>query len=256
MKITYLSLALSTISITALWAEPSAQIPGHEWPVHSMERQKPEKAAGGVCLTTAPPADAIILFDGKDLSKWGGKGSGETAHWKVENGVLTVQPKGNIWTKESFQDVQLHIEFRIPKELKPNSQSGSNSGIFFMDKYEIQILESHANVTYADGQAAAMYGQFPPLKNASLPQGEWQSYDISFTAPRYDENGMKSPARVTVIHNGIVVQNNQAYLGVTAHYKVPEYPKAHPVAAPISLQDHNDPVEYRNIWARRLSEGK
>ncbi len=256
MNITSLSLALTAISVTTLLAEPPVQIPGHEWPVHSMERPKPEKVTGGVCLTTAAPSDAIVLFDGKDLSKWGGEGPEKAAHWKVADGIFSVQPKGGIWTKEQFQDVQLHIEFRIPKELKPDDQNGSNSGVYFMGKYEIQILESHTNVTYADGQAASIYGQFPPLKNASLPQGEWQSYDISFTAPRYDANGMKSPARITVIHNGIVVQNNQAYLGPSGYNKLPEYPKEHPVAAPISLQDHNDAVEYRNIWARHLSDRK
>jgi len=156
------------------------------------------------------------------------------------------------WYKQEFGSVQLHVEWRIPAGRKVNGQKGGNSGIFLMDRYEIQVQESHTNVTYADGQAAALYGQTPLMVNASAPQGEWQSYDIVFEAPIYDPSGMKEPARVTVIHNGVLVHHRQKYYGPTKHKKAATYPKNHPEKAPIRFQWHGDPIEFRNVWVREL----
>lgn len=164
---------------------------------------------------------------------------------------MEVNGTGGIQTADSFGDVQLHIEWAAPAEVKGSSQGRGNSGVFFLGRYEIQILDSHRNVTYADGQAASMYGQFPPLVNACRPPGEWQSYDIVFLAPRFDGKELVEPARVTVFHNGIVVHHATAFLGGTRHRSNPSY-QAHPEVGPIHLQDHGNPVRFRNVWVRRL----
>ena len=163
---------------------------------------------------------------------------------------------GNLITKEKFADCQVHLEWRVPAGRVVEGQKGGNSGIFLMNLYEIQIQESHTNVTYPDGQAASIYGQYPPLKNASTPQGEWQSYDIIFKAPVYNEDGVVTPAFITVIHNGVVVHNAQELKGPTKGKKVTKYPKTHAAKGPIRLQWHKDPIEFRNFWVREITEQK
>jgi len=203
------------------------------------------------------PSDAIVLFDGKSLSQWQGAEGGE-AKWKIDNGALVVAPKtGDIKTKESFCDAQLHIEWMTPtkvtgedgKEL--TSQARNNSGVFLQEQYEVQVLDSYQNKTYSNGQAGSIYKQSIPLVNASRAPGVWQTYDIIFTAPKFDATEkLASPGRVTVLHNGVLVQNNVAIQGATAWIGKPVY-KAHG-CMPLRLQDHGNPVSFRNIWIRKL----
>lgn len=212
--------------------------------VHDDSRPKPEKVKAAAAVLAAPPADAKVLFDGKDASNF-------TSPWKVVDGAM-VADKADTFSKQSFGSCQLHIEWRVPADRRVIGQIGGNSGVFLMGLYEVQVQESHTNVTYADGQAAAIYGQTPPLVNASLPKGEWQSYDIIFQAPKYGEKGIEKPAYVTVIHNGVVVHSNQEIYGPTVYQRLPSYPATHPEKAPLRLQFHGDPIEYRNIWVRDL----
>jgi biopolymer transport protein ExbD len=199
-----------------------------------------------------PPADAVVLFDGTNLDSFIGK-EGKKPAWKVEDGYMEMTPTGDLWTKQEFGDMQLHIEWASPSPPQSNSQHRGNSGIFLMNRYEIQVLDCYNNKTYADGHAGGIYGQYPPLVNASRKPGEWQTYDIIFTAPRFKAGEVETPAYVTVIHNGVVVQNHSALLGETTHKKVGQY-KEHPAKGAIRLQDHNDkqPVRYRNIWVRGI----
>jgi hypothetical protein len=198
----------------------------------------------------APPSDAIVLF-GTDLSGWR-TANGGPPKWKVENGVLQVVPGGgDILTREEFGDCQLHVEWATPTPPHGNSQERGNSGVFLMGLYEVQVLDSFENLTYADGQAAALYGQFPPFVNASRPPGEWQAYDIVFEAPRFEGEALASPAYLTVLHNGVLVQNHRAVLGPTLHRRLAHY-TPHGPAGPLKLQDHENPVRYRNVWIRRL----
>ncbi|MDP4264259.1 MAG: DUF1080 domain-containing protein [Bacteroidota bacterium] len=208
------------------------------------------------------PSDAIILFDGKNLDEWVSvKDANTPAQWTVANGAVTVKKgTGNIQTKKSFTDYQLHIEWRIPATITGSGQARGNSGVFLAstgpgdDGYEIQVLDCYNNTTYVNGQTASIYKQSIPLVNACKKPGEWQSYDIIWTAPRFNDDGsLKSPARVTALHNGVLVQNNFEIKGVTKYIGAPEYKKHGP--APIKLQDHGDPSEpisYRNIWIREL----
>lgn len=227
-----------------------------KWKIHDLNRPVPAVITPGTSSTRdAPgkaPSDAIVLFDGKDLSQWLSADNG-AAKWKVENGYAEVAAKtGYIHTKKAFGDCQLHVEFSEPAPPKGESQGRGNSGVFLMGLYEIQVLDSYENKTYADGQAAAVYGQYPPLVNASRPPGQWQSYDIVFHAPHFDQSGkLLSPARVTVFHNGVLVQDNVEIRGRTAIGDVPTY-EAGPDKAALALQDHGDPVRYRNIWIREL----
>jgi hypothetical protein len=226
------------------------------WKIHDPERPVPTAIDPGTASTQdlpgRPPSDATVLFDGKELSKWSHK-DGSTAKWKVENGYAEVVAKtGYIYTRESFGDCQLHVEFAEPVPPKGESQEGGNSGVFLMGLYEIQVLDSYQNKTYADGQAAAVYGQYPPLVNASRPPGQWQTYDIVFHGPRFDKEGkLLRPARVTVLHNGVLVQDNVELSGPTAHGARPPY-TPQPERLPLALQDHGNPVRYRNIWIRDL----
>jgi len=196
------------------------------------------------------PDDAIVLFSGQDLASW--RGGTDKALWKVENGYFEVNGSGDIRSRQSFGDCQLHVEWAAPATVKGKSQGRGNSGVFLIDKFEVQILDSYDNVTYADGQAAALYGQHPPLVNACRKPGEWQTYDIVFRAPRYAEGGtLQSPARITVIHNGVLVHDNRAYWGPSRHRSQPSYDRVFK-PAPIRLQDHGNPVRFRNIWVRKL----
>lgn len=198
-----------------------------------------------------PPSDAIVLFDGKDLAKWE-SAKGGAAKWSLKNGAMTVNGTGDIRTKESFGDCQLHVEWSTPTEIQGEGQGRGNSGIFFQNRYEVQVLDSHGNKTYADGQAAAVYKQHPPLVNVSRPPGEWQTYDIIFRAPKFAADGnVSQPGRITVLHNGVLVQDHVEVLGKTGPVGKPKY-EAHGPKDPIKLQDHNNPVSYRNIWIRPL----
>ena len=201
---------------------------------------------------TAPPSDAIVLFDGTDLSSWE-KRDGNPAEWEVKDGVMTVVPRtGDIRTKQGFGDVQLHLEWRTPEVIKGEGQGRGNSGVFFMEKYEVQVLDSYDNYTYPNGMAASVYKQTIPLVNACREPGKWQTYDIIFMAPRFNEQGrVTHPARVTVIHNGVLVHNNVEIWGTTQFIGLPQY-TMHEDRLPLRLQDHGDLVSFRNIWIREL----
>jgi hypothetical protein len=232
------------------------QLPGQKWKVHDAARPRPRKIVPGLpLLNEAPPSDATVLFDGKDLSQWMTAARGGTTRepgWKVENGYMEIVPRsGRLSTKEKFGDCQLHVEWMIPNGVQGAGQGRGNSGVELMSRYEIQVLESNENLTYADGQAASIYGQWPPLVNASRPQGEWNVYDIFFEAPRFEGEKMVKPAYVTVVHNGVLVQNHQGILGSATHRRVAKY-SPHGPEEPLSLQDHGQVVRYRNIWIRKL----
>lgn len=196
---------------------------------------------------TAPPSDAIVLFDGTDLSQWDG---GD--RWEIVDGAA-VPRRGGIRTKESFGDCQLHVEWATPTEIEGSGQGRGNSGVYLMGRYEVQILDSYDNETYFDGQAAAIYKQSPPMVNASRAPGEWQTYDIVFHAPRFDDEGaVVRPTTITVLHNGVLVQDHFELSGETAWHKPPAY-EAHPERLPLQLQFHGNPVRFRNIWLRELN---
>jgi hypothetical protein len=199
------------------------------------------------------PSDAIVLFDGKDLSRWIGVKDGGAAPWTIRDGYVEVALKtGDLATKDEFGDCQLHVEWASPAEVKGEGQGRGNSGIFFMERYEVQVLDSYENKTYAHGQAAAVYKQYAPLVNASRKPGEWQTYDIVFRAPHFDDDGkVIERARITVFHNGVLVQDHVEVYGSTAH-NAPALYVAHPPKAPLRLQNHGNPVRYRNIWIRPL----
>jgi len=226
------------------------------WKIHDPDRPAPPVIDSGTQSTQdspgRPPSDAVVLFDGKDLSKWAHK-DGSAAKWKVENGYFEVAPKtGEIHTREAFGDCQLHVEFAEPAPPKGEGQDRGNSGVFLQGLYETQVLDSYQSKTYADGQASAIYGQYPPLVNASRPPGQWQTYDIIFHGPRFDASGkLTRPARETVFHNGVLVQDNVELTGPTGHHVRPPY-KPGPEKLPLALQDHGHPVRYRNIWIREL----
>lgn len=222
-----------------------------EWKPELTEQWEPEPAKVQPGENNAPPSDAIVLFDGSNFSNWESANGGEVK-WEIEGNAMTVSPKtGAIQTKQSFGDMQLHIEWRSPAKIEGKGQGRGNSGIFLQKRYELQVLDSYDNRTYSNGQAGSIYKQYMPLVNATKKPGEWQTYDIIYTAPVFDEKGtLKYPARVTVLHNGVLIQNNIPIKGGTEYIGLPEY-KAHG-DAPILLQDHNNPVSYRNIWIRPL----
>jgi hypothetical protein len=227
--------------------------PNNKWRVHDGTRPYPP------VVTAAPtkdgalghPSDAIVLVGaGSDLGAWQ-MADGSAATWAMRDGVLETG-KGMLQTRQQFTDFQLHVEFATPSEVKGDSQGRGNSGVFLLGKFEIQVLDSYRNITYPDGQAAAMYGQYPPLVNVSRAPGEWQTYDIVFTAPRFAaDSTLEKPATVTVLHNGVVVHNATPYWGPTRHKSVLPY-TPDMASGPISLQDHGNPVRYRNIWVREL----
>jgi len=224
----------------------SPLLPGGKWHVHDPERpQPPVVTPGGV------PSDALVLFDGTDLSQWHDKKC-NPAPWIVADGAMAAA-KSDIVTVREFGDLQLHAEFCEPVPATGTGQGRGNSGIFFMGRFEIQILDCYQTKTYPDGQTSALYGQMPPLVNACRPPGEWQTYDIVFTAPRFNPDGtLKQPAYATIFHNGVLTQNHQAFLGPTQHAKVASYTRQ-PETGPVGLQFHNNPVRFRNIWVRPLT---
>lgn len=203
------------------------------------------------------PSDAIILFDGKDLSQWTGT-DGAAPKWMVKDGAMTVVSRaGNLASKQEFGDIQLHLEWATPTQIEGEGQGRGNSGVFLMGRYEVQILDSYQNKTYVDGQAGAVYKQYAPLVNASRRPGEWQTYDMIFHAPAFDEQGkVTKKARLTLLHNGVLIQDHVELTGPTSLKggtvaDQPPYTK-HPPQAPLILQDHRNPMRFRNIWVRRL----
>lgn len=247
-------LALALVCPLAFAAEPpkppgNPLIPGTTWQVHDLARPKPPKVEPGkaACRPTPAPPGAIILFDGTGTDAWTPRGGKKPQVWPVKDGAM-VATANDIRTKQALGSGRYHVEWRIPAGRKVSGQSGGNSGFFLLERYEVQILESFGNETYADGQAAALYGQYPPAANASLPQGEWQSYDIDFQAPEFAEGGkLVRPAVVTVVHNGVTVHDRREMMGASTHRRVATY-SPHPPAAPLALQFHGDPIEFRNIW--------
>ena len=232
------------------------QLPDQKWKVHDMERPRPAKVTPGPYVNEAPPSDAIVLFDGKDLSHWVQQARGgvqQDPKWKVENGYIEIVPRtGRLVTKEKFGDCQLHVEWSIPTSSVGNGQGIGNSGVELMTRYEVQVLESNSHQTYADGGAGAVYGVWPPLVNPSRPMGEWNVYDIFFEAPHFEGDKVVKPAYITVVFNGVLVQDHKDYLGTTIWRRVGTY-SPHPAEMPLSLQDHSQPVRFRNIWIRRLN---
>jgi hypothetical protein len=201
---------------------------------------------------TNAPSDAIVLFDGTNLNEWINE-KGEPAGWIVADGCMTVKPgTGSIKTKKGFGDCQLHIEWRTPAEVKGDGQDRGNSGIYLQNRYEVQVLDCYNNKTYCNGQTGSIYKQSIPLVNACKKPGEWQVYDIIYMAPRFSENGrIAIPAHITVLHNGVLIQNNFEIQGPTDPLGLHPYVQ-HGYREPLFLQDHENPVSYRNIWIREL----
>ncbi|MBZ5561983.1 MAG: DUF1080 domain-containing protein [Acidobacteriia bacterium] len=239
----------------AVGYEDTPMLPGGKWHVHDGKRPQPKVITPGTCSSQQspgqPPSDATVLFDGKDLSNWESI-KGGPAGWKVEDGYAeVVAGAGDIRTRQEFGDMQLHLEWREPTPPKGESQERGNSGVFLIGAYEIQVLDAYNNITYPDGQTGAVYGQYPPFVNACRPPGEWQTYDIIFTVPRFQNGELKTPAYVTVLQNGVAVQNHSKLLGDTGHRILATYvTKAS--QGPLRLQDHGNKVRYRNIWVRTL----
>jgi hypothetical protein len=229
-------------------------VPGMKWHVHDGLRPQPKVINPGTASTQekpgTPPADAVILFDGTDLSKW--ESNGKPAGWKVENGYAEIVGRtGSIATKEPIGDCQFHIEWSAPTPAKGSGQGRGNSGVLFFGRYEVQVLDSYESKTYPDGQASAIYGSYPPLVNAMRKPGEWQVYDIIFTAPRFEGEKLVKPGYFTVMVNGVLVHNHTEILGTSNHRTAANY-TPHPPKGAVVLQDHGDPVRYRNIWYREL----
>jgi len=230
-------------------------LPSGKWHVHDPDRPVPPVVTPGATFSDAapPPSDATVLFDGHDVSAWTSeKGA---VKWKVNDGYMESTHTGDILTKETFGDFQLHVEWAEPEKVQGNSQERGNSGVFLQGLYEVQVLDSYDNRSYADGQCGGLYGQSPPLVNACRKPGEWQTYDIIFEAPRFGpDHELIRPASATVIHNGVVLHHKQALLGPTGHKILAKYTKDTPTRGPIKLQDHGNPVRFRNIWIRNLTE--
>ncbi len=220
----------------------------HAWGVHDWNRPNPAKITAECCKV---PSDATVLFDGKNLDAWLKAKDGSPAHWTLIDGAMEATKDSGIRTKQSFGDCQLHIEWASPTVIRGEGQGRGNSGVFFMDRYEVQVLDSYESRTYADGQASAIYGQNPPLVNATRAPGEWNTYDIIFHQPRWDGNTLVSSGSITVLHNGVLTQDNWEYDGEPWHKTRRGFAK-HPDKGPLSLQFHGDPVRFRNIWIREI----
>ena len=239
--------------------EDTPILPGLPYHVHDPHRPHPPVVTPST-RPGGPPSDAIVLFDGKDLSRWVAQqssisraGAPGPADWKVENGYFEVTPgTGEIATKEKFGDIQLHVEWASPMEIKANSQGRGNSGVILMGHYEVQVLDSYNNPTYADGQAGAIYGQWPPLANPSRKTGDWESYDIVFEAPKFEGEKLVKPAYITLFMNGVLMHNHKESMGPMVYRQVAHY-VPHAAEEPLVLQNHNNKVRFRNIWVRRLN---
>jgi hypothetical protein len=270
-KHTLMVLGLAAVSGVAvsstglqLWAQVAPNlggfqdtplVPGTQWHVHDNLRPQPEVITPGTLSTQEipgkPPSDALVLFNGTDLVNWH-NGKNEPAPWIVENGYLQVKPKsGDIYTKEEFGDCQVHLEWSAPSPPSGSSQGRGNSGLFFMGRYELQILDTYNNPTYADGSASAIYGQTPPQVNPVRPPGEWNVYDVIWEAPRFKDGKLEKPAHITVLVNGIVTQNHTMLIGDTPWRSIGKY-TPHGEKGPLRLQDHGNPMRFRNIWVRPL----
>jgi len=225
-----------------------SQATPQQWPQHSMDRPRPPVVNPG-----PPPSDAIVLFDGKDLAQWRSDADSSAAKWIVRDGYVEVKPgTGTMASARGFGDVQLHIEWATPGVAKGEGQERGNSGVFLMGIYELQVLDSYQNDTYPDGQAGAIYGQNPPLVNPTKGPGQWQAYDVIFHRPRFKADGsLERPARMTVLLNGVLIQDNFELVGPTANRQQPPY-RMHPDKLPLKLQDHGNPMRFRNIWIREL----
>lgn len=252
MKISLVSGWFLAFAASRLFAAPDPA-----WLGHDRLRPLPPVVQPGTASTNEkpgePPSDAVVLFAGNDTSAWVAM-DGSPTKWVARDGALECVPgSGYVRTLQSFGDCQLHVEWAAPVPAKGDSQGRGNSGVFFgAGRYEVQVLDSYQNKTYADGSAASLYGQYPPLVNASRPPGQWQTYDIIWTAPRFDDEGrLLAKASVTVLHNGVLVQHNAELTGPTGWIGRPPY-QAHPERLPIAFQDHGNPVRYRNVWVREL----
>ena len=265
MKTSILEPISPVVLATAAWLgafllSPAAHAqPDPNWLAHDRDRPLPPVVQPGHASTPSqpgqPPSDAIVLFDGKDLDSWAAL-NGTPTQWIVRDGYMEcVSGSGYIRTVQNFGDCQLHVEWAAPTPAEGEGQGRGNSGVFFgRDRYEIQVLDSYQNKTYADGSAGSVYVQYPPLVNATRPPGEWQSYDVVWTAPRFDAEGkLLAPAHMTAFHNGVLIQNHVELTGPTGWLGRAPY-RAHPEKLPISLQDHGNPVRYRNIWVRPLGK--
>jgi hypothetical protein len=233
-------------------------LPGQKWRAHDRNRPQPRKVVPGQPIPTpAAPSDGIVLFDGKDLSQWTGGGRGGAVsepRWKVENGYVELVPGGgSLVTKESFGDVQLHLEWTTPPGADSSrvGQFRGNSGVIFMGRYEIQVLSSYDNPTYPDGGAGGIYGLYPPMVNPCLPEGQWNTYDIVFEAPVFEQDKVVKRATVTMFFNGLLVHNRAELLGTTSTLPIATY-TPHAPELPLTLQGHAGPARFRNIWIRRL----
>jgi len=252
------SIVLGGLGLAAAAATQSERV--FKWKVHDMNRPQPTAVDPGPATPATPatpawgpPSDAVVLL-GQDhgaLAHWTGRDG--PPKWTVADGVMTVaEGTGDIRTTRTFGDVQAHIEWMVPAGRKVDGQQGGNSGVFFMDRYELQIVSSNGNTTYADGMAGSLYGQYPPLVNACRPQGSWNVFDVVFRAPVFDAAGaVLQPATITAFLNGVLVQDHSELLGSTAHATRAAYEKHDPTGA-IRLQDHGDPISFRNIWVRPL----
>jgi hypothetical protein len=237
--------------------EDTPFLPNQKWRVHDIKRPHPPQITPGAQYGQ-PPSDAVVLFSGKDLSAWYSMGKGANRGkqvppgWKLGNGwIEVVGGTGDLLSKEKFGDAQYHIEWAAPAEVDGTSQWRGNSGVLIQSRYEIQVLDCWNNPTYADGQAGSIYGQWPPLVNPARKPGEWQTYDIFFEAPKFEGDKLAKPAFVTVVFNGVLVHHHKEIIGRMAHRQVGTY-APHAPEEPLMLQDHDTPVRYRNIWARRI----
>ena len=256
-----LSLApLATLAAAAVWAAEgytdTPMQPNGKWHVHDPARPQPPVVTPGkqFSQTANAPSDAVVLFDGKDFSKWQ-SGQGGEVKWKIQDDYMEVVPRtGIIRTKDEFGDFQLHIEWATPEKVNPNEkgQGRGNNGVNIYGQYEIQVLDSFKNETYADGGAGSMYGQYPPMVNASRGPGEWQTYDIIFEGPRWEGDKNTRKASVTVLHNGVMIHNKTEFFGRTGHRNFGNYDRPGRTKGPIELYEHGNPVRFRNIWVREV----
>lgn len=236
--------------------QDTPRLPDSPWRVHDGDRPAPPVVTPPTFSTQArpgdPPSDAVALFDGSGLDAWRGR-DGAAAWRLVGDGTMEVVPgSGDIRTRAAFGSCQLHVEWRAPEAVRGESQGRGNSGVFLLGLYEVQVLDGYANPTYADGQTAAIYGQYPPLVNACVPPGAWHAYDIVFEAPVYAGGTLTAPAHITVLHNGVLVHHRQRLLGPTLHRELASYDAPHGPTGPLVLQDHGDLVRFRNIWLRPI----
>jgi 3-keto-disaccharide hydrolase len=277
MKRTWIVAVFLAMASAASAAETPA-VPEGGYEVHDKRRPQPLAVTPPMPSTQdqagKPPSDAVVLFDGSDLSKWSAgvpfdatnpakwitdknAAKEKPAPWKVVDGVIEVAPKtGYIQSKDEFADCQVHVEWCEPQGLTAKSQGRGNSGVFLMGLYEVQVLDNYQSETYADGSAGGVYGQYPPLVNAVRPPGQWQCYDIVFHPPVYEGEKVVKPARETVFLNGLLVQDDVELIGPTQHQQLTSYPTTLPSRGPLALQDHGNPIRFRNIWVRSIPADK